>query len=221
MRVTIVYDNTSRRRDLQADWGFSCFIETNDRNILFDTGANGRLLLQNMKALGVSPYDVDEIFISHPHMDHTGGLADILSIHPVRVYCPSGCIPPGRAGEIVEISRPSELHPGVYSTGVLAGIEQSLVIDTVEGLVVIVGCSHPGVAEILSAASAFGRPYALIGGFHGFREFGVISPLKLVCPTHCTRYKREIRRLYPDKYVEGGIGAIIELPDRSERPWNR
>ncbi|MCE7748139.1 MAG: MBL fold metallo-hydrolase, partial [Candidatus Heimdallarchaeota archaeon] len=38
MKITIVYDNTSLRDDLEADWGFSCYIEHLGTNILFDTG---------------------------------------------------------------------------------------------------------------------------------------------------------------------------------------
>lgn len=212
MKITIVYDNTSRRKDLEADWGFSCLIEARGHRLLFDTGADGRRLLRNMQALGIDPMGVEEIFISHYHLDHTGGLQDFLAVNPVRVYCPASCRPPA-GSDAVAISAAMEIHPGIYSTGELAGIEQSIAIDTEKGLVVVVGCSHPGVTEILSAASTFGKPYALIGGLHGFRESQVLEPLELVCPTHCTRHKEEIRILYPGKYVEGGVGAVIDLPD--------
>jgi metal-dependent hydrolase (beta-lactamase superfamily II) len=38
VKATIVYDNTTKRRDLIADWGFACYIEADNKNILFDTG---------------------------------------------------------------------------------------------------------------------------------------------------------------------------------------
>ena len=53
MTVTIIYDNESRKADLPADWGFSCLVSVYGRNILFDTGANGTLLLDNMKTLEI------------------------------------------------------------------------------------------------------------------------------------------------------------------------
>jgi len=37
--------------------------------------------------------------------------------------------------------------------------------------VVVVGCSHPGVGEIIYAASEFGKVYGVIGGLHGFHDF--------------------------------------------------
>ena len=35
MKITIIYDNTAFRKDLQADWGFSALLEIEERNILF------------------------------------------------------------------------------------------------------------------------------------------------------------------------------------------
>lgn len=52
-------------------------------------------------------------------------------------------------------------------------------IKTEKGLVVIVGCSHPGVKNILKVASKFGDPKVIIGGLHGFRDFDLIRGLEL------------------------------------------
>jgi len=93
----------------------------------------------------------------------------------------------------------------------LKDIEQCLIVETDKGLVIIVGCSHPGVDAILDAASQFGTPYAVIGGLHGFDEFELIQKLQFVCPTHCTQHIPEIQSLYPDKYVQGGAGKVIEI----------
>ena len=74
MKVTIIYDNTAFRKDLQSDWGFSALVEGEDiPKILFDTGANGDILLSNMEKLNINPALIDEVFISHAHADHTGG----------------------------------------------------------------------------------------------------------------------------------------------------
>ena len=76
---------------------------------------------------------------------------------------------------------------------------------------IIVGCSHPEVRHILAAAKRFGEIYGIVGGLHGFSEFELFRDLKLICPTHCTQHKLELKKLYPQKYVEGGIGKIIEI----------
>lgn len=209
MKITILYDNETCRVGLEADWGFSCLIEVYEKNILFDTGAKGDILLRNMKKLGIDPRSVDEVFISHAHWDHTGGLFDFLKINPVRVYVPPSCPLPAYGTDVVEVRGPLKIHENIFSTGEVKGMEQSLIIKTEMGLVVIAGCSHPGVGVILGAASRLGRVSALIGGLHGFKEFGLVEDLEKICPTHCTQYKAEIKSLYPHKYIDGGAGRVI------------
>ena len=57
MKITIIYDNETCREDLKADWGFACLVEVYGKNILFDTGAKGDILLENMKILGLGGND--------------------------------------------------------------------------------------------------------------------------------------------------------------------
>jgi 7,8-dihydropterin-6-yl-methyl-4-(beta-D-ribofuranosyl)aminobenzene 5'-phosphate synthase len=214
MRITIVYDNDTRRYDLRADWGFACLVEAHGRCILFDAGAEGHILLGNMEKLGIDPASVDTVFISHAHRDHTGGLTDLLSRNnDVKLYVPASWRDHPEAEEVIRVSDPLEIGDGIRSTGELAGVEQSLVIRVEGGVAVIVGCSHSGVVNILRAAKAAGEPGALIGGLHRFKRFNALAGLGLICPTHCTRFKAEIKRLYPETWVEGGAGRTIELPD--------
>ncbi|MCK5595653.1 MBL fold metallo-hydrolase, partial [bacterium] len=91
MKVTIIYDNTVHKEGLQPDWGFSALIEIeNTPSILFDTGANGKILLNNMKKLNINPASIEEIFISHSHFDHTGGLSEFLNVsNAAKIYIPT------------------------------------------------------------------------------------------------------------------------------------
>lgn len=211
MRITIIYDNEAVLEGLKVDWGFACLVEAHGVKILFDTGASGPILLDNMKRLKIEPAMIDEVFISHDHWDHTGGLTDFLAARPVRCYVPASCREPEGAQDVVRVDAPVEIHGGVFSTGELGGFEQSLLVDTGTGVAVIAGCSHPGVGSILRAAREHGTPRALIGGLHGFSDFALLGDLEIVCPTHCSQHRSEIKDLYPDKYVEGGAGAVIEV----------
>ena len=211
MKITIIYDNTVYKEGLRANWGFSCLIQAHNKNILFDTGASGSILLDNMQKLSIAPVEIDDIFISHAHFDHTGGLSAFLDQNNNL----TAWIPPSFRGlknvkEVKKIERTQKLYEGIYSTGELEGIEQSLCVETPKGIVVIVGCSHPDMKHILKTASTFGRVYGIIGGLHGTRPES-LKGLELICPTHCTQFKSEIESLYPDKNVRGGAGRIIEI----------
>jgi 7,8-dihydropterin-6-yl-methyl-4-(beta-D-ribofuranosyl)aminobenzene 5'-phosphate synthase len=211
MKVKIIYDNTVYKEGLQSDWGFSCLVEVeNTPKILFDTGADGSILLSNMKKLNINPASIDEVFISHAHFDHVGGLSSFLEVNSdVKVYVPVSFRGVRGVKEVISISEPLKIHENVFSTGELDRIEQSMAVKTDKGIVLIVGCSHPKMAHILDAASQFGKVYAIIGGLHGFREYDLFKDLELICPTHCTQHKAEIRSLYSENYVDGGAGKII------------
>lgn len=213
MKVVIIYDNSTYRKDLQANWGFSALVEVeNTPKILFDAGADGKILLSNMEKLGVNPLSIDEVFISHSHFDHVGGLSTFLNQNrEVKVWAPSSLRGVKNAKKAITIEGPTEIHSGIYSTGELEGIEQALAVKTSKGIVLIVGCSHPYMGNILKAAQQFGKLSGIIGGLHGFSELALLSDLELICPTHCTQHKEEIKKRYPQKYIEGGAGRIIEI----------
>ena len=212
MKVTIIYDNTIYKEGLQSDWGFSALIEIeNTPKILFDTGANGKILLNNMKKLNIDPTSIGEIFISHSHFDHTGGLSEFLNVSKVaKIYIPISFRGVKNKG-IVKVYEAIKIHENVFSTGELDGIEQGMAVKTEKGIVLIVGCSHPKMSHILDAAQQFGKIYGVIGGLHGFNEFELFKDLELICPTHCTEHKAELERLYPKKCIEGGVGRVIEV----------
>ena len=88
MKVVALIENTKleSRDDLVAEHGLSLYIESNDKRILFDTGASGAFE-QNARKLGINLRDVDALVISHHHYDHGGGLARFLEVnHTAKVY---------------------------------------------------------------------------------------------------------------------------------------
>ncbi|HZX09469.1 MAG TPA: MBL fold metallo-hydrolase, partial [Acidobacteriota bacterium] len=87
---TVVYDNNPYNSALKTDWGFSCFVEGAQKNILFDTGTHGNILLSNLNELSIDPRDIEIVVLSHFHRDHTGGLSALLKENPnITVYVPS------------------------------------------------------------------------------------------------------------------------------------
>ncbi len=216
MKLRVVYDNEAKE-GLKSDWGFSCLIESGGRKLLFDTGASGKILAYNMQQLELRKEEIEIIALSHEHWDHVGGLDAVL--HPgVTVYLPHSFSrrlkeEVAREADVFEVSEPRDIIPGVHTTGELGrGIrEQSLVLDAEEGVVVLTGCAHPGLENILEAATVFGELYGVIGGFHGFDKLESLQGLELIIPCHCTVRKKEILEMYPEKTVRCGAGIEIEL----------
>ncbi len=215
MKVTIISDNTVYLPELKKEWGFSCLVEVEGTApILFDTGASSSVLLYNMKKLNISPEIIESIFISHDHWDHTGGINGFTKYNSnTKLYIPESfsLLDEIKVNEIIRVKNAIKISENVYSTGELGGIEQSLIVKSNDGVVVIAGCSHPGVREIIRAAQKHGEVIALIGGLHGFRDFDIVKNIKLICATHCTQYKEKIRELYKEKFISGGSGRKITI----------
>jgi len=200
MKITIIYNNEANA-GLKSGWGFSCLIEDKEK-ILFDTGDDGEKLIYNMKQLNVEPKDIDKVAISHNHWDHNGGLKEFLKLNGnAKVFHPKS------------FSKPTEISPGVHSTGALGKLikEQSLVVNTEKGNLVITGCAHPGLEKIIEEARQLGTIYGIAGGFHGFSKLEKLQGIKLIAPCHCTKYKQEIKQRYPAQFREIKAGDIIEI----------
>jgi len=200
MKITIVYDNEANP-ELKSGWGFSCLIETEEK-ILFDTGDSGENLIYNLKQLNIQPESVAAVVISHNHWDHTGGLKEFLKLNnSVEVFHPKS------------FSKPTEISPGVHSTGALGTFvkEQSLVVNTEKGNLVITGCAHPGLAKIIDRAKQLGEIYAVLGGFHGFSKLEKLRGIKLIAPCHCTQHIQQIQQSYPAEFKEIRAGSVLEI----------
>jgi len=236
LAITVVFDNNEYDENLQTYWGFSCVVSGPDETILFDTGGDGGMLLDNMERLGIDPAGIGAVVLSHAHGDHVGGLQDFLKQnHDVSVYLLRS-FPAGLKGAVedagatpVVVGRPIKICGQVFTGGELgAGIrEQSLGIATDRGLVIVTGCAHPGVVEIVEEMkNRSGMAVMLVmGGFHlGGMNAGeieeIIDSLKAMGvehagPCHCTgelamaMFKDE----YGKNYINVGAGRKITTDD--------
>lgn len=93
IRITIVVDNDAGA-GLEAEHGFSLWIDTGEQRLLFDTG-QGELLLSNAAALHIDPATADVVILSHGHYDHSGGIAPLFRHgHHFHVYCHPAAVQP-------------------------------------------------------------------------------------------------------------------------------
>jgi len=236
LSITVTYDNNPYKEGLDTAWGFSALLTGLEKNILFDTGGDGSLLLSNIRKLAIDPNIIDIIILSHIHGDHTGGLHSLLEKNPnVTVYLlkafPEKFKDNVRASgaKMVEVVQPLKICKNVYSTGQLGTWvkEQSLIIQADKGLIVITGCAHPGIVKTLTTAKDFLNDDILLvmGGFHlEWATAGKIEEIistfeKLnVCyvgPCHCSgdKARRLFEKHFGKNYMNVGVGKVITIAD--------
>jgi len=173
-----------------------------------------------------------------------GGIVPPTIIHPVAALpsrmryfdgdVPSN-VPTGnvfRAGNFVLVDKLTEVAPGIYlvptvskNTGTLELHELTLAIKK-KGLILIDGCSHAGIEEILQAASAVDPHFHIIfGGLHLVTtpesEIDVLVAnlkdkwkLEKIAPGHCTGEPAFLRlqKAFGDNYLYAGAGTRIDVP---------
>jgi len=140
---------------------------------------------------------------------------------------------PWPGGNFVPISEKTEVTPGMFilpgvstTPGTLELKELSLAIKSPQGVILIVGCSHPGVERILQNATAIDPHISILfGGLHQIqapdaeveRIAAVLHDqykLDRVAPGHCTGEPEfaALRRAFGDHYVYAGLGSVVDLP---------
>ena len=226
-----VYDNCQVDPELKTAWGFGTVVKTPNEVLLFDTGGNSEILLFNMEKMNIDPQSIDKVIISHIHADHVGGLKGFLDKNNnVTVFIPSSFpnsitnMITSQKAEFVNISGPQKISDFAFSTGELYGPpkEQSLVINSKKGLIVIAGCGHPGITNIVKKTKKMFpklKVYLVMGGFHHppiavvqeLRELGV----EKVAPSHCTgdQVIELFRKEYKENFIGYGVGKIIEIKE--------
>lgn len=266
-----------------GEWGYAALVEVDGRKILFDTGYRPETVLQNAEELGIDLSEVEEVFISHNHGDHTGGLLrlreEMKKKNPkafTQIHVGEGIFSQRVNGgnrmqemrskleadgvKFTVYKRQHELFPGVWITGPIARIheernwgrsgqiqtsegmvednipeDQSLVINTRNGFVLIAGCGHAGIIntmEHIKTNIENGKIYAAIGGFHlvnasdehlkwtadKLQEFG----LEKIIGSHCTGINalfilKDLLKLSRQNAVVGSVGDSFDL-EKGIRP---
>jgi len=260
-----------------GEWGYSALVEVDGKKILFDTGARPETVLQNANEMGIDLSDVEDVFLSHNHWDHTGGLLTLrkelkksnpnalkrvhvgAGIFSKRVNSDNTLLATKEALESDNVefliySEQHELFPGVWITGPVKRVhdernwsgngqiettngivednipeDQSLVIDTQDGFVLISGCGHAGLVNTLEhirANISQEKVFTIIGGFHliaatdeqlkwtagQLENFGVLK----IIGSHCTGINalytlKDLMSLDRKNAVVGSVGDIFDL----------
>jgi 7,8-dihydropterin-6-yl-methyl-4-(beta-D-ribofuranosyl)aminobenzene 5'-phosphate synthase len=273
-KTTILCENyVFRNVGAIAEHGWAVFIETNKGNFLFDTG-QGKAIINNARYFKKDLSTIQGIFISHHHVDHTGGLLSVLEeIGKVKVYSHPDLfknsysisggnerligipfrreILESKGAEFIFNTDFKEIVPDLMLSGeipretpfekgdknqVLKTKEgyiidpilddQTLFISTKKGLIIILGCSHAGMINIINyAIEKTGQEHinTIIGGTHlgpateEIREKSIQALKKFdierIGVSHCTGLETSMRLFqeFGDCFFFCNVGTVIEI----------
>ncbi len=214
MLIKVLSEHTSLTDEFLHEHGLSIYIETEEKKILFDTGASD-VFAKNARKMDVDISKVDYLIISHAHDDHAGGMEVLLRENPkVKVFLHrlAGGNYYSRTDEadtyigldkkllsdsrIVWTSESLAISDGIYvfsdvvqkypkpmsNQGLFMECggemvpdefshEQNLLIEENGRSLLLTGCSHNGVMNILERFKEIkGKmPDVCIGGFHLYK----------------------------------------------------
>jgi len=272
--LTILCENSvGKPGQLIGEHGFSCFVETPQFTLLFDSG-QGLGLVQNARELSIPLQKIAGLALSHGHYDHAGGLTALLNLcSPLTVWAhpdifrscfwrsdfelrPIG-IPMGRheleaKGACFDLDPFFRtLAPGVWLSGEIPRStdfeggdahlvvptaegfaadplldDQTLIIDSEKGLILLCGCAHAGLVNIMQHAlvqTGRDRIHAVVGGTHlgpadeaqfsatvkALRDFGV----ERLATSHCTGLLRtaQLQREFGRRFAFAAVGSRLEF----------
>jgi 7,8-dihydropterin-6-yl-methyl-4-(beta-D-ribofuranosyl)aminobenzene 5'-phosphate synthase len=228
--ITILYDNHASG-DFRPGWGFSAFIRTEGATAMLDTGADKLVLEHNARQAGVNLESVAALALSHDHCDHIGAITSVLH-QGLHLYVPQSFArqfdDARRKGiDVHSVKAPTDIIPGVRSLGQMGREtpEQALLIDGMDGPVLLTGCAHMGIGKFVKRATELaGAPMSLVlGGFHMFdhkqddieRVIAQLTDLGVqgIGACHCTGDGAiaAIHEAWGERFVNISVGTRVEV----------
>ncbi len=228
-RLIFVYgDRPALVKACKAAWGLGILLEFDGRKILFNAGGEEGLMRNNMEALNISPKDLDAVVISHHHWEMVDGIGYILRENPnLPVYATDVIVDrlgiKSWAKNFKSVPKELRLTPNVFLMNLQSprfeggpfGIQEvHIVVKTKEGLVILQGCGHPRIVNIMKksiAATGEKRVYMIAGGTRLLRPG---TPVRLpngdlFTVPQMTYYSDNDYRQIADELLAAGVKKII------------
>lgn len=236
MQIKIIAIGSTKWERFIRRWGVSFLV---GEDILFDTFGDPSVFLRSARKMDIDFSRIRHIVLSHDHWDHISGLCYIINRYKdIDVYiCPN--FKPeikerlkSLGVNIVEVSSLLRIKNEIYTTGELQGesedknvYEQSLIVKSVNGLIIVTGCAHPGILNIIDNVKRHfnEKIYLVLGGLHLKDSVEgkinsviaklILSGVSKIAPCHCTGRlaMRLINKEYKDNSIQIKQGSIIEV----------
>jgi 7,8-dihydropterin-6-yl-methyl-4-(beta-D-ribofuranosyl)aminobenzene 5'-phosphate synthase len=142
--------------------------------------------------------------------------------------------------ELIEST--TEITPGIHlislvsdKPGTLELRELSLAIETAQGVVLVVGCSHPGIEKIVETATGIDkRINVVVGGFHlvtandadiqkVVTSLNDVFKVGFVAPGHCTGEPTfsALKKAFGGRYLYAGLGSTLTTGAKASMAYVR
>lgn len=246
MKITILVDNNSRIDNyLLSEPALSLYLEVDGKKVLFDCGYSD-IFVKNAQRLNIDLSSVDCIVLSHGHDDHTGGLKYLpeginLIAHPnifdkkvddngIEYGCP---VSQAQLEDKFNVKLIKSTHWITKNLCYLGEIENNssddiddtaLVYNSSKGLIIIVGCSHSGIINIIKYDQKITGEktiYTIIGGMHllnmSEQELEFLAKellsynINYIYPCHCCDLNAKIKLSKYLNIKEICTGDVIEF----------
>jgi 7,8-dihydropterin-6-yl-methyl-4-(beta-D-ribofuranosyl)aminobenzene 5'-phosphate synthase len=163
-KLTYLYgDREPLKPKLQRAWGLVTLVEFDGKRILFDTGGDPKVLQNNLQSLGIDPKTFDLIVISHEHWEMVGGAEYLLGIKPSLPVISTETVIELLSSyndkwNLEKLSGSKQITPNIILMQLRSkprhggpfGIDEiHIVLKTKQGLVILQGCGHPEVVNIM------------------------------------------------------------------------
>lgn len=267
MKITTLIENHENpEKGLAGEHGLSLLLEIDEKKILFDTGQTG-IFVENAQKLSVDLCNLDMVFLSHGHYDHTGGVPALAACgYHGKMYAGKGFfakkykkLPDGtykyngnpfseetykislieknmqRVTEHVIVFRNfrrktsfEHLNPKFYLEKEKIDEftdEICLGVETSKGIVVLAGCSHVGIVNMIwTVKKCTQKPIIGIAGGTHLIEAGEErltatiqalkqEPLEFLAVSHCTgeQHMKQLKESFGEKFIYNITGNRICL----------
>ena len=225
--IFIIYDNNQGRPYIKPSWGFASIVRTTEKTILFDTGGDSHILLENMRRMRLDPAEIDMVIISHLDEDHVGGLSGLLKVNSrLDIYLPYqsnrlDAVMKDYGRRIVLVRDFEKISQRILIAAKAEAL--SLVVDVEDGLIILASRVPNRVLEMvqkvknlrkkeiyfLIAAFCFFSPTNIENLVDSFKKVGV----RKIAPCHCCEEscRGAFRKRYGGNCISIGVGSVITL----------
>lgn len=214
--IRIVFDNKCNEEGFLTGFGFAVLIynKFTKNYLLFDTGGNSEVLIHNIKKFNINPSEIKKIIISHNHHDHAGGLNGIYRLNSnIEIYVPKRVVQIYKQeltkAKVIGVLDSMEIDQDIFSSGQIGSTikEQCLFLRTKNNeIIILVGCTHPGLENFILKAQKISKIIAVIGGFHGFKKYSYLEGIDFIGACHCTQHTGAIQKRFPEQFKKICVG---------------